>query len=278
VTDVFEYEGYKIPVELVEMTGGGPDTWDVISVGHMDQYERYCPILADHDVLEIGCGVGRDAIQLTRTLSPAGSYVGVDIIRPSIEWCQGNITTRFPNFRFEYLDIHSQIHNPVGTAAVTEVTLPVADDSIDRIVLQSVFTHMFEGDIVHYLHEFRRVLRPGGRVFASLFLLDDESLRMARASGKDAGSLTFRVPYGDGCLINDERFPEGAVGYTPAAFERILSAGGFELEQPIHRGFWCGRQGVPDGQDIAVLRPVGGAGSTRGRVRRFLHRRVPRRG
>ena len=113
---------------------------------------------------------------------------------------------------------------------------------------------MFEDDIVHYLAEFRRVLRPGGRVFASWFLLDDESLTLAQSVPD--GPLTFRFAFGDGCLINDEAHPEGAVGFTPPAFDRILERGGFELDQPVHRGFWCGREGVTDGQDIAVLRPA----------------------
>ena len=157
-----------------------------------------------------------------------------------------------PNFDFRYLDIQSQIHNPGGALHVRQVSIPVDSTSIDRIILQSVFTHMFEDDIVHYLGEFRRVLRPGGRVFASWFLLDDESLALAQSVPD--GALTFRIAYGDGCLINDEAHPEGAVGFIPAAFDRILERGGFELDQPVHRGFWCGREGVTDGQDIAVLR------------------------
>ncbi len=254
----FEYQGFSIPVDLVELTGGGPETWDVISVGHMREYERYCPIDASHDVLEIGCGVGRDAIQLTKLLS-SGTYTGVDIIKPSIEWCGANITSRFPNFRFHYLDIHSQIHNPSGQVRVQEVQLPVKDQSIDRIILQSVFTHMFEPDIVHYLREFRRVLRPGGRVFASFFVLDEESLDMARSGQRPPDhTLCFEFSYGDGCWINDADHPEGAVGFTPEALDRILRNGGFELDQPIHRGFWCGRGGVEDGQDIAVLVPLWG--------------------
>jgi hypothetical protein len=70
------------------------------------------------------------------------------------------------------------------------------------------------------------------------------------------GELTFAFDFGEGCFINDERYPEGAVGFTPKAFERILSRGGFELDQPVHRGFWCGREGTSDGQDIAILRAL----------------------
>ncbi len=169
---MFNCEGYQIPVELVNLTGGGTETWHVISVGHMDQYKKYCPIDPNHAVLEIGCGVGRDAIQLTKHLSKNGSYVGIDIIEPSIKWCQENITPRFPNFKFLFFDVQSQIHNAQGKIKTTDIKLPIEDASIDRIVLQSVFTHMFEEDIAHYLKEFKRVLRPGGKVYASFFIFD----------------------------------------------------------------------------------------------------------
>jgi SAM-dependent methyltransferase len=255
MTTTFAYNGFDIPVDLARLTGGGPESWHDITVGHLREYEQYCPIEPSHHVVEIGCGVGRDAIGLSQVLGPQGHYVGIDIIRPSIEWAQTHITPKFPNFEFRCLDIQSQIHNPGGTLQVREVALPVESANADRIILQSVFTHMFEDDIVHYLSEFRRALRPGGLVFSSWFLLDDESLEMARSAPDN--TLTFNYEYGDDCLINDELHPEGAVGFRPPAFDRILQRGGFSLDQPVHRGFWCGRQGVSDGQDIAILRAVG---------------------
>jgi ubiquinone/menaquinone biosynthesis C-methylase UbiE len=238
---------------LITRTGGGPDTWHEIAAGHMRQYEQYCPIQPDHRVLEIGCGVGRDAIQLTDILDGRGSYMGVDIIGPSIQWCQENITSRHPNFRFVYLDVRSQLHNPDGHLGVTDVSLPVDDASIDRVILQSVFTHMFEPDIIHYLQEFSRLLRSNGLVLASFFLLDDEARSLSHTTLQP---LQFRHHFSDGCFINSPQYPEGAVGYTPQALERLLRNGGFELDQPVHRGHWSGRQGVTDGQDIAILRPM----------------------
>ena len=74
---VFEYRGYRIPVRLINLTGGGTDTWDVIARGHMEQYARYAPIDRDASVLEVGCGVGRDAIQLADHLSDRGRYAGI---------------------------------------------------------------------------------------------------------------------------------------------------------------------------------------------------------
>jgi SAM-dependent methyltransferase len=268
---LFAYKGYRIPIELVDLTGGGVDTWDVISVGHMEQYAKYAPIDRDASVLEVGCGVGRDAIQLTEHLSSQGAYVGIDIIRPSIEWCQANITPRYPNFTFRYLDIKSQIHNSGGSLRVVDVKLPVPSASVDRIILQSVFTHMFYDDIIHYLKEFRRILKPGGKVVASFFVIDEESQKMINASdGDPAFNLTFAFPYGEGCFINDKRYPEGAVAFTIPRLQQMLAKSGMVLDQPIHPGFWSGRQGVTDGQDIAVLKadPV----AARSLMQRLLRR------
>jgi len=39
------------------------------------------------------------------------------------------------------------------------------------------------------------------------------------------------------------------------------------LAEPVHVGSWCGRTGVEDGQDIAILKPA--------RPLSFLRRRLP---
>jgi SAM-dependent methyltransferase len=254
MTDSFPFEGFDIPLDLAILTGGGADTWDGISAAHLAAYARYCPLRAGHDVLEVGCGVGRDAIPLTRVLGDTGSYVGVDVSGPSIAWCQEHITARHPNFGFAHLDIRSEFYNPQGSLAGNEIALPVASSSVDRIILQSVFTHMFEPDITHFLREFRRVLRRDGRVFASFFVLGHESMRLAAAT---PDVLTFTHVRPDGCRVNDLGYPEAAVGYTPEALARMVRRGGFAFDQPVHLGSWCGRRGVEDGQDIVILKPAG---------------------
>src|SRR4051794_18895262 len=111
---MFNYDGYSIPEDLVMLTGGGTDDWDTISKYHVEMYRKYTPLNPDDFVLEVGSGVGRDAIQLTKILSDKGKYVGFDIIKPSIEWSKQNITKKFKNFTFHYYDIESQIHNSGG--------------------------------------------------------------------------------------------------------------------------------------------------------------------
>lgn len=259
----FEYKGYSLPMWNVILTGGGPETWEAIATGHMDQYQRYAPIEPQHRVMEIGCGVGRDAIELTERLDARGEYIGTDIIRPSIEWCRANISTKHINFQFYYFDVQSQIHNPGGTITTRDIVLPAANDSVDRIILQSVFTHMFEEDITHYMKEFARVLNAGGRVVASMFIMNDEAKKMLNEdheSGLPSNPhkpLTFEHFYGDqanGCYINDKQYPEGAVAFTPEALQRMLDASGLEVEGDIHYGAWCGREGKTDGQDMLVFK------------------------
>jgi ubiquinone/menaquinone biosynthesis C-methylase UbiE len=270
---LFAYKGYRIPIELIDLTGGGIDTWEAISVGHMEQYAKYAPIDKDASVLEVGCGVGRDAIQLAEHLSSEGAYVGIDIVRASIEWCQANITPRYPNFTFHYLDIKSQIYSAGGSMRVQDIKLPLPSASVDRVILQSVFTHMFYDDIIHYLKEFRRILKPGGKVVASFFVIDEESRRLMEASSSDpAFSLNFAYPYGEGCFITDKECPEGAVAFTPQRLDQMLAKSGMAFDQPIHHGFWCGRQGVTDGQDITVLKVGPALDERRSLLDRLLRR------
>ncbi|MDB5278162.1 MAG: hypothetical protein JWR61_3117 [Ferruginibacter sp.] len=257
-TDFFEYEGYKIPLNLVYLTGGGTSTWDAISKGHMWQYSKYAPIESDSTVLEIGCGTGRDAIQLTKHLTSKGAYIGVDIILESIEWCQKNISPTFPNFTFLHYDVKSQIHNSGGKIDTTDIILPIADKSVDRIILQSVFTHMFEMEITHYLKEFERVLKDEGRICTSFFIINEEVLEMAKTTAPTLESLelSFKVPYGKGCYINDAVYPEGAVGFTEEALERMMKSSKLMLDQPINFGSWCGRTDKTDGQDMVIFKKI----------------------
>jgi SAM-dependent methyltransferase len=223
----------------------------------MAQYARYSPIRPGQHVLEVGCGVGRDAIPLVQLLGPGGSYVGVDIIEPSIRWCSDNISARYSNADFHHLDVASPFYNPAGHLAGRDVRLPGADGRFDRIILQSVFTHMFKDEVVHYLAEFDRILRDDGLVFATFFIVDQEARHLAAETG---AALRFEHRRGRGCRIADLGNPEGAVGYTPAALDRMLKHGGLMLDQPVHRGFWSGRQDAPDGQDVAILRKAAAGG------------------
>jgi SAM-dependent methyltransferase len=252
---MFQYRNYEIPVELINITGAGPESFGAISESHMAQLAEYTPILPDHHVLEIGCGIGRDAIPLADLL-PRGSYLGVDVIRDSIDWCNANIARLHPNFRFVHFDVRDQLHNPRGTTRTLDIVLPLADSSVDRVIAQSVFTHMAEVDTTHYFREFRRVMSAGAMVFATFFIVNAAVLAKARSNpDRTPFHLAFEHEYGDGCFINDPEHPMGAVAYNQEALERMVLAGGF-YDYRIVRGNWSGAvpaASAAAGQDFVVL-------------------------
>jgi len=253
---LFQYKGYDIPVDLVNLTGAGPDTFDVISRGHIEYLQKYVGINANSNVLEIGCGIGRDAIPLTEILSEesGGRYLGVDIIGRSIKWCRDNIAARHHNFKFVHFDVKDQLHNDNGTMATSGIVIPLENNSVDKIILWSVFTHMFKSDIVHYLNEFRRVLKKDGVVFFSCFVVNDEILSSINTSAPTPYALRFATKYGRGCWINDPVHPAGAVAYDGQALHRFAERAGFKISRYIP-GNWSGlRPNAPTtGQDGIIL-------------------------
>ena len=126
---------------------------------------------AEDRVLDVGCGVGRLAIAMTRYLT-TGSYDGFDIVKESIDHCAFAITPRHPNFRFKHADIYNSNYNRQGTIQPRDFRFPYSDGAFTFVLLTSVFTHMQRTEVEQYLAEISRVLAPGGRVFATYFLLN----------------------------------------------------------------------------------------------------------
>jgi SAM-dependent methyltransferase len=171
-----------------------------------------------------------------------------------IDWGVANITARYPNFRFSYIDIREPWFNPNGAVVLPDYKIPAGDSTVDLVILYSVFTHMLPHDVRFYLSEFRRVLRPAGRVYATVFLLDDEIL-----TRQDLQSfLSFHHLYEEGCYLHDLAHPTQIVGYRFENFNRLAQESGLEFAIPPLRGFWSSRAAFTPfgGQDSIVLRPV----------------------
>jgi len=130
-------------------------------------------------VLDIGCGCGKMARNLAHH-PYISKYIGFDVIRESIEFCQQLLAPRIgPKFEFHCLDIYSDWYNPQGAIKGTEVVFPAADGSIDLAYGCSLFTHLLEPDCKHYLREVRRVLTPSGLFLPTIHINPEPGSRFS---------------------------------------------------------------------------------------------------
>lgn len=251
-----EFKGFSIPVHLVALTGAGPETLEPIGRAHIDSYRKHLGLFPGMSFVDIGCGIGRDAFQLLDQLDERGRYLGIDVTRDSVVWCQRHVTARDPRFTFHHFDAVNELYNPFGRQRTSDFRLPLEDGSVDRIGLASVFTHLLDDEVLHYLREFRRVLKPDGRVHASFFLYTPEAIAAAQKLGTTAWKATFAVPLGDGVYGNDPMYPRGAVAYTDATMKRLMREAGLTTDRPYIKGGWSGVHGeqAEEGQDAVILR------------------------
>ncbi|HEX8120797.1 MAG TPA: class I SAM-dependent methyltransferase [Solirubrobacteraceae bacterium] len=217
---------------------------DFVATGDefLGHFRSYGDLRPDEAVLEVGCGIGRMARPLTTYLDERGSYAGFDVNRDGIGWCRRRYA-RLPNFEFHVADLYNRRYNPHGAHAASEYRFPYDDGRFDFVILTSVLTHLLEAEADHYIEESKRVLRPGGRVFATLFLLNDESRRLIR---EGRSSLAFLDP-DDHVSVVDADLPEEAVAYDEGwVRERLAPA-----KDPLY-GSWCGREEFTSFQDLVL--------------------------
>jgi SAM-dependent methyltransferase len=173
-----------------------------------------CGLSAESRLLDIGCGQGRIAIGASATLPNIRSYTGIDVHKPSIEWCQKYLAR--DRFHFLHVDTPNERYNPSGKGVVR---LPIGSGAVDVAFLYSVFTHMHLPDIQAHLAEIARALVPGGRCLLTIYAEDwrvpeeENPEDYLPEMGKNVGAL-HRV------VIDKSAFESSAVaaGFSVACF------------------------------------------------------------
>jgi SAM-dependent methyltransferase len=262
-------QAYFAPVDLIERFRGGHNAMvppygqrftgysgtDFVESGQglVDVLANKADLTAGSNVLDIGSGIGRLAIPLTRLITSPGSYDGLDIVKHGVRLCTTNITPIHPHFRFTHADVFNAEYNPGGTIKAAEYELPYGDSTFDVVCLFSVFTHMLTADVEHYLAEISRVLRPAGRLAATFLILNENSLKSMRA-GKGIYNFTYRD--GPQWLLEDGMLArELAVGYEEDYVRSLYTRNGLDVSG-FYVGPWSGQPSAPDirrlGQDLVV--------------------------
>lgn len=138
------------------------DYWSASGPPSEAEFERLVPIKLKHltdlgltpdsRLLDVGCGTGLLTTAAERFLSDRGLYWGTDLAPEAVAFCQRRF--RRSNFHF---------------AVNGMTTLPVSGMQFDAIAYYSVFTHTYPDETALLLAESKRVLAPGGFIFADLF-------------------------------------------------------------------------------------------------------------
>ena len=128
---------------------------------------------SDGTVLDVGSGIGRMASGLSLYLNASGRYVGFEPVEAGVRWCK-KAYSHVPNFEFHWVDLFNDLYNPTGKIKATEYKFPLDDQTADLVIATSIFTHLYEEEIAAYCREIHRVLKPSGKLLATVYVFDGE--------------------------------------------------------------------------------------------------------
>ena len=210
---------WYVPPRRLMFVGDG----DFVGVGrrHASLIQSHTGLDSSASVLDVGCGVGRIAVALIPVLRPEGRYQGFDVVPDAIRWCQAEITRRHPNFRFQVADVRNGRYNPRGRMAPESYRFPFPDTSFDVVIATSVFTHLRPAETANYLRESRRVLKDGGKLYATWFLAD-RAVAIRGSRREDA-----QIEIEEGFRVSSRRLPELAVAVTEEKMRELHADAGF---------------------------------------------------
>ena len=127
----------------------GPSPYHKVGAEFLGYFTNLCGLHPHEAVLDVGCGSGRLAVPLTRYLNNDARYEGFDLSEAAIDWCRENISTKFPQFRFQVSDVRNDAyaHRDKPRIKAARYTFPYENNSFDFVFLTSVFTHMVRADM-----------------------------------------------------------------------------------------------------------------------------------
>ena len=255
IANTLGYEIYKLPplvppVQIRVIAGPFVNAHDYQAVAEefMNYFKNIGGLKPNESVLDVGCGCGQMAAALTGYLDKSAIYEGFDIVNKVINWCEKNISSKYPNFHFKLADIFNRRYNPNGRYTATTYKFPYKDQSVDFVFLKSVFTHMLPEDLENYLSEVARVMKRGGRCLISYFLLNTESLKLIDAR---SSTLDFKHVF-ETYRTTNKAVPEEAVAYNEEYVHNLYDKFGLHIIEPVYYGSWCGRRDFLSYQDIAI--------------------------
>ena len=210
---------------------------------------KHTKIQPQHNLLDVGSGIGRTAVRITEFLDESGSYEGFDVVKKGVDWCTRKISPDYPNFKFRYVALANDLYNTSEHQAANFV-FPYHDEQFDIVFLFSVFTHMSKDEIAHYFQEIQRVLKPGGQCLASCFVYNEELEQII------ANRSYFSFPHaGEGYRLMDEKVTAANIALSEPVLEQMIKQAGLQKIQFVP-GHWRDKKmksKVEEFQDLLVV-------------------------
>jgi SAM-dependent methyltransferase len=193
-----------------------------------------------HSVLDLGCGIGRLALPLTQYLSEEGYYLGLDINLSGIAWAHENITCRYPRFEFVVLNarnVHYGARHEYGQDELVQSSLPIADYlHFDVAAAMSLFTHLTWDELVWYFRKLTKLLKPGGVLVGTFFLMTERARASIRA-GNCPIPFDMDAP-GPSYYAKDANGRFTAFAHDEGAFRDLIASCGMEICSDSWRSGW----------------------------------------
>jgi SAM-dependent methyltransferase len=209
-------------------------------------------LLPTGHVLDIGCGCGRVATGLARYLDEGGAYLGFDVWKEGIDWCNANLT-RFPAaFSFETVPATNNYYYAEDNGVPNTFDVSgVPSNEFHCIFALSVFTHLKLADARQYLDLVARALTADGLAYLTFFVVDDD----ARGYVAKTGNHTGLKPAGDGMWYGYAK-QDFFSGYEPDLLFGLFEEYGLEIEASTP-GSWAQKPNARLYQDWFLLKRRG---------------------
>ncbi len=245
IPDLFRNKNKLLPP--LGMIFTGVSNFKKQGVAWVDFFIKNGWLKTDSSVLDVGSGIGRIAIPLTGFLK--GDYHGFDPVKQGVNWCKRNISSRFPNFQFQHIELFNDLYTSSGKPS-DSFEFPYQNNYFDFVCVLSVFTHLLHPEVEHYFGQISRVIKKDGILAATFFLMDDESLSHMEMNRK----FYFSYRNGNSWFMN-KSVKSANVAYDRTWVEGLIQKSGFQIVREIP-GHWCGREQMDylAFQDILILR------------------------
>ena len=239
-----------VPPTSMITTSGSPDADRYVAT--MREYvvdvARVTKLQPAGHVLDLGCGCGRMASGLTRYLDAGGSYLGLDVWKDAIDWCQEHVKGG-ADFRFQTVQAANNYGFDDDNGQPNHFDLSaVPSNRFDVVLALSLFSHLKADDTRQYLELIARALAPNGLAYVTFFVMDHDARRYL----VETAAQRSIQPAGDGMWYAYAR--EGFfAGFEPELLRRHFADCGLEIVEQTP-GSWAQKPGARLYEDWFLLR------------------------